>query len=269
MYVEINENITVTRNYCGIKDEVAKLIKQLRAILYPNVFGTGGAKGVSEEALEMNAHETLKHILSYFIEEEEKHAKIIEELIESLPEIHQKLNTDIVAAYRGDPAAQSYDEIMLSYPSFEVLTIFRIANKLYQMNVPILPRMMTEYAHSITGIDIHPGATIGDYFFIDHGTGVVIGETANIGNHVKIYQGVTVGAKSFETDEDGNIIKGTKRHPNIGNNVVIYANATILGGDTTIGDNCVIGGSVWLTKSVEPDTSVMAANNEVTKRNIN
>ena len=267
--MESNKNITVTRNYCGLKDEVAKLIKQLRAILYPNIFGIAGAKGVSEEALEMNAHETLKHILPYFVKEEEEHLNIIKELIESLPEIHQVLNTDIVAAYQGDPAAQSYDEIMLSYPSFEALTIFRMANKLYQMNIPILPRMMTEYAHSITGIDIHPGATIGNYFFIDHGTGVVIGETANIGNHVKIYQGVTVGAKSFETDKDGNIIKGTKRHPNIGNHVVIYANATILGGDTTIGDNCIIGGSVWLTQSVDSNTSVMAANNEVTKRNIN
>lgn len=267
--MENNENITVTRNYCGIKDEVAKLINQLRAILYPNIFGTPGVKGFSEEVLEMNANETLKGVLSYFIEEEEKQTEIVKELIESLPEIQQRLNTDIVAAYRGDAAAQSYDEIMLSYPSFEVLSVFRIANKLYQMNVPILPRMMTEYAHSITGIDIHPGATIGDYFFIDHGTGVVIGETANIGNHVKIYQGVTVGAKSFETDEDGNIIKGNKRHPNIGDNVVIYANSTILGGDTTIGDNCVIGASVWLTKSVEPNTIVMAANNEVKKRNIN
>ena len=145
------------------------------------------------------------------------------------------------------------------------MTIFRIANKLYQLEVPILPRMMTEYAHTQTGIDIHPGATIGDHFFIDHGTGVVIGETAVIGNHVKIYQGVTIGAKSFETDEDGNIIKGMKRHPNIGNNVVLYSGATILGGDTTIGDNCVIGGNVWLTQSVEANTTVLTANNEVKK----
>ena len=154
---------------------------------------------------------------------------------------------------------------MLAYPSFKAMTIFRIANKLYQLEVPILPRMMTEYAHTQTGIDIHPGATIGDHFFIDHGTGVVIGETAVIGNHVKIYQGVTIGAKSFETDEDGNIIKGMKRHPNIGNNVVLYSGATILGGNTTIGDNCVIGGNVWLTQSVEANTTVLTANNEVKK----
>ena len=124
---------------------------------------------------------------------------------------------------------------------------------------------MTEYAHSTTGIDIHPGATIGHHFFIDHGTGVVIGETAEIGNHVTLYQGVTIGAKSFKTDDDGNIIKGMKRHPNIGNNVVIYSGANILGGDTSIGDNCVIGGNVWLTNSVEANTTVLAANNEIKK----
>ena len=139
---------------------------------------------------------------------------------------------------------------MLAYPAFEAISIFRLAHKLYELRVPLLPRMMTEYAHKITGIDIHPGATIGEYFFIDHGTGVVIGETCTIGRHVKLYQGVTLGAKSFETDENGNPVKGIKRHPDIGNHVVIYAGATILGGNTRIGDNCVIGGNVWLTHSV-------------------
>ena len=134
--------------------------------------------------------------------------------------------------------------------------VYRIAHVLYEMKVPIIPRMMTEFVHQKTGIDIHAGAKIGEYFFIDHGTGIVIGETTVIGDHVKLYQGVTLGAKSFELDEDGNPVKGIKRHPNIGSHVVIYANATILGGNTTIGDHCTIGGNVWLTSSVEPGRTV-------------
>ena len=264
--MENKKQIQATRNYCGLKDEVVTLINQLRSMLYPNIFGIAGASGVTREALEMNTRKTLDHVIPYFIKDKEERIDVLTELKESMPEIHRIINTDVQAAYDGDPAANSYDEIMLSYPSFDAMTIFRIANKLYQMDVPILPRMMTEYAHTITGIDIHPGATIGEHFFIDHGTGVVIGETATIGNHVKIYQGVTIGAKSFETDEDGNIIKGGKRHPDIGNNVVIYSGATILGGDTKIGDNCIIGGNVWLTESVEANHSVLATNNEVSQR---
>lgn len=259
------QNISATKNYCGINQHVITFINRIRSLLYPEIFGPADAKGVTREALEMNARKSFERIIPYFVDDKKQRKEIIEALKNSLPDIHQLLNTDVKAAFTGDPAAQSYDEIMLAYPSFQALTIFRIANKLYQLDVPILPRMMTEYAHSTTGIDIHPGATIGDHFFIDHGTGVVIGETAEIGNHVKIYQGVTIGAKSFQTDEEGNIIKGIKRHPNIGNNVVIYAGATILGGDTTIGDNCVIGGNVWLTESVEPNKTVLAAHNEVTQ----
>ena len=148
---------------------------------------------------------------------------------------------------------------MLAYPAFEAISIFRIAHELYEQNIPILPRMMTEYAHRTTGIDIHPGATVGPYFFIDHGTGVVIGETTTIGERVKLYQGVTLGAKSFAVNPDGTLVKGIKRHPDIGNNVVIYAGATILGGNTQIGDNCVIGGNVWLTHSVDAGSTVLAA----------
>lgn len=260
-----NQPISATRNYCGVNKKVEIFINRTRSLLYPKIFGPSDSKGVTIESLEMNARAIFEEILPYFVKEEERRQYVIRELKTSLPEIHKTLDTDVRAAYTGDPAVYSYDEIMLAYPSFQALTVFRIANKLYQLNVPILPRMMTEYAHSTTGIDIHPGARIGHHFFIDHGTGVVIGETAEIGNHVKIYQGVTLGAKSFETDEDGNIIKGMKRHPNIGNNVVIYSGANILGGDTTIGDNCVIGGNVWLTKSVEPNTTVLAANNEIKK----
>lgn len=266
--VGTNQQISATRNYCGIKEDVISFINQLRAVLYPNIFGVAGSSGVTEAALEMNAKETFQKIIPFFIESKEEQKQIITDLMASLPAIHKVLNTDVKAAYEGDPAAQSYDEIMLSYPTFEALTIFRLAHALYQKEVPILPRMMTEYAHSMTGIDIHPGATIGDHFFIDHGTGVVIGETATIGTNVKIYQGVTIGAKSFKTDEDGKIIKGIKRHPDIGNNVVIYAGATILGGNTEIGDNTIIGGNVWLTRSIAPNQSVLAANNEVSQRNL-
>ena len=159
----------------------------------------------------------------------------------------------------------SRDEIMLAYPAFEAISIYRIAHRLYKMGIPMLPRMMTEYAHQLTGIDIHPGATIGNYFFIDHGTGVVIGETTTIGEHVKLYQGVTLGAKSFELDENGNPVKGIKRHPDIGNHVIVYAGATILGGMTRIGDNCVIGGNVWLTHSIEAGRTVLAAEERGTK----
>ena len=150
----------------------------------------------------------------------------------------------------------SKEEILLSYPAFDAISIFRLAHKLFELKVPLIPRIMTEYAHSRTGIDIHPGATIGDYFFIDHGTGIVIGETCVIGKHVKIYQGVTLGARSFELDENGNPVKGIKRHPNIGDNVIIYSGATILGGDTNIGEGSVIGGNVWLMESVEPHSTV-------------
>ncbi|MBQ8587755.1 MAG: serine acetyltransferase [Clostridia bacterium] len=187
---------------------------------------------------------------------EDNAKRIVMEFFCDIPLITDMLKKDVTAAYEGDPAAKSHEEIMLAYPAFEAITIYRLAHKLYSLKVPVLPRMMTEHAHKITGIDIHPGASIGEYFFIDHGTGVVIGETCVIGDHVKLYQGVTLGAKSFEADENGNPIKGIKRHPNIGNNVVIYAGATILGGNTYIGDNCTIGGNVWLTHSVDADQTV-------------
>lgn len=183
-------------------------------------------------------------------------SEITIQLIKKLPEIRVKLSSDIQAAYNGDPAALSTEEILLSYPAIEVISIYRLAHELYEMKVPLIPRIMTEYAHQITGIDIHPGAKIGEYFFIDHGTGVVIGETCTIGKNVKLYQGVTLGAKSFAVDEQGNPVKGVKRHPDIQDNVVIYAGATILGGDTVIGHDSIIGGNVWLTQSVPPYSKV-------------
>lgn len=177
--------------------------------------------------------------------------------LETLPEIRRILSKDVQAAYDGDPAASSLDEIIFCYPGLEAITVYRLAHELYQLDVPLIPRMLSEWAHSRTGIDIHPGAQIGPSFFIDHGTGVVIGATCVIEEHVKIYQGVTLGARSFAKDEQGNLVRNTKRHPTIEHHVVIYANATILGGETVIGHHSVIGASVSLYESVPPNTVVM------------
>ncbi len=177
-------------------------------------------------------------------------------LFEQLPKIRTLLQADVLAAYEGDPAAHSNMEIVMSYPGLLAIATHRIAHELYQQDVHLLPRVMSEYAHSKTGIDIHPGATIGKGFFIDHGTGVVIGETCVIGENVRIYQGVTLGALSFRKDAEGHLVKGIKRHPNVENDVIIYANATILGGETTIGHGSVIGGNVWLTHSVPPNSRI-------------
>ena len=172
-----------------------------------------------------------------------------------LPELRKVITTDVEAAYQGDPAARSVEEIILAYPCVLVISLQRLAHVLYHLGVPLLPRMLTEFGHERTGCDIHPGAQLGSHFFVDHCTGVVIGETATVGSHVKLYQGVTLGAKSFEVDEDGRPIKGVKRHPDIGDHVTIYAHATILGGDTRVGRNSIIGSNVWLMKSI-PDDSV-------------
>jgi serine O-acetyltransferase len=188
---------------------------------------------------------------------------VVKELLEKIPEIRSKLSGDIQAAYSGDPAAVSNEEVILSYPCVLAITTYRIAHELYLNGVPLIPRIMSEHMHSLTGIDIHPGAKIGENFFIDHGTGVVIGETAEIGDNVKLYQGVTLGALSFPKDEKGNIIKGRKRHPTIGNNVVIYSGATLLGPDAVIGNNVVIGGNVWVTSPVASGTRITIASPEL------
>ncbi len=179
------------------------------------------------------------------------------EFLEGLPNLRRVLAADVQAAYDGDPACKNLDEVIFCYPGLEAITVFRLAHLLHELEIPFIPRMMTEWAHKRTGIDIHPGATIGDHFFIDHGTGVVIGETCDIGEHVKIYQGVTLGALSFPTDGEGQLVRGQKRHPTIEDRVVIYANATILGGRTTLGHDAVIGSNVWLTSSVDPRTTVV------------
>jgi serine O-acetyltransferase len=209
---------------------------------------------ISEQIILSIRHDCIRHNQPCIHCEPLGHQLTVE-FLRKLPELRKMLAKDIRAALEGDPAAKGYDEIIFSYPGIRAITIYRIAHELHLLNIPLIPRIMTEYAHSRTGIDIHPGAHIGESFFIDHGTGVVIGETCVIGNRVRIYQGVTLGAISLSKAECKKL-RSKKRHPSIEDDVIIYANATILGGDTVVGARSVIGGNVWLTHSVEPDTEV-------------
>lgn len=233
---------------------VVSILKNIQHLMFPEYFLPKNGEGLDSEGLLKKVYSDIKGEVFIALgangDAEVRSEELAHDIVEELPKIQGKLMKDITALYNGDPAATCPEEIALSYPGFYAISIYRIAHELYIRKIPLIPRLMTEYGHSKTGIDIHAGATIGDYFFIDHGTGIVIGETTTIGNNVKIYQGVTLGAKSFELDDGGNPVKGIKRHPDIGNNVIIYANATILGGNTKIGDGCVIGGNVWLTHSV-------------------
>ena len=239
------------------RTKIVGLIKKCQVILLPGYYHYNSL--TPEDALnelQVDLIGELTSALCFSGKNLMKAGELTDAFLNSLPHIMELLNTDIQAIYDGDPAAKSKAEVILCYPGFYAISIYRIAHELYTLGVPYIPRIMTEYAHEKTGIDINPGAAIGPYFCIDHGTGIVIGETAVLGHHVKLYQGVTIGAKSFEKDADGNPVKGGKRHPDVGNHVVIYANATILGGDTVIGDYCVVGGSVWLLESL-PSYSVI------------
>lgn len=220
-----------------LADLTRSRLRSLHARLHPEMCKSL-ARGQAVGSVEANANRILRHFFS------------------QLANVREMLWTDIDAAYEGDPASGSYEEIILAYPSLEAIAIQRLAHILYQQELPLIPRMMTEWAHGRTGIDIHPGAQIGSHFFIDHGTGVVIGETCVIGNHVKLFHGVTLGARSFQKDEHGHIRKGGKRHPNVEDQVTIYPNATILGGQTTVGARSTIGGNVFLMQSVPPDSLV-------------
>ncbi len=255
------------------KDVVVDVLKGLINIIFP---GYLGKTGLTKSNVQYFTGNMLNSVYSRLVDEIDKSLKyvcrkvekcpediclkraqvVVKELLERIPQIRGLIRGDIQAAYDGDPAAKSIDEVILSYPCVLAIATYRIAHELYVRGVPMIPRIMGEYAHSKTGIDIHPGARIGKNFFVDHGTGVVIGETTEIGDNVKIYQGVTLGALSFPKDEKGRIIKGRKRHPTIGNNVVIYSGATLLGADAVIGDDAVIGGNVWITQPVPPGTKV-------------
>ena len=241
-------------NYNGIKESAEFAFRCIQGAMFPSHVNPNGHDVAENLRL---ACEYLTPAIAKLLHGEGSAEDYTARLVAKLPEIRRILWTDIIAAYQGDPAARNPDEIVLAYPAFTAISAYRVAHELYVMGVPLIPRIITEYAHRLTGIDIHPGATIGEYFFIDHGTGVVIGETSTIGHRVKIYQNVTIGAKSFAAAPDGTLIKGIKRHPDIGNDVVIYAGATILGGQTVIGDHCIIGGNVWLTHSVKSGRVVL------------
>jgi serine O-acetyltransferase len=255
------------------KEEIYRLIHNIFIILFPGYFGHSE---MSFDSIEMRigyrvakVYEELRpQIYRELIHgcRNEKTpcgqcAKAAEQLVigflEKIPEIREDLDLDVKAAFKNDPAAVDFDEIIFSYPGLEAIAVHRVAHFFYTSGLRLIPRIMTEWAHSRTGVDIHPGATIGKSFFIDHGTGVVIGETTNIGNEVTIYQGVTLGALNFPRDKAGQVIRRAKRHPTIEDGVCIYAGATILGGETVIGENSIIGGNVWLTESVPPNTRVL------------
>jgi len=238
-------------DYAGMEEEVIRGMRFIIDAMFP-----GYAKRLSDEDFLSEGYECIKRGFAYMMDRREAKNKA-DLLMEKIPHVCRMLQDDVIAAYEGDPASKSVDEVILCYPAFLAISAHRIAHEIYLMGQPLIARMMSEYAHAKTGIDIHPGATIGKHFFIDHGTGVVVGETTIIGDNVKLYQHVTLGAKSFPVAEDGTLIKDLKRHPDIGNNVVIYSGATILGGDTVIGDDCVIGGNVWLTHSVPAGKTVL------------
>jgi serine O-acetyltransferase len=253
------------------REAIIDILRRAARILYPGYFirsrldqtnveyylgqeVTGLYDVLSEQIILAIRHDCLRHNQPC-IKCEELGQEITIKFLHFLPQLRKTLAKDILAAYDGDPAAKGYDEIIFSYPGLRAITIYRVAHHLFRLHVPLIPRIMSEYAHSRTGIDIHPGAEIGESFFIDHGTGVVIGETALIGTGVRIYQGVTLGALSLSKSECKRL-RNQKRHPALEDDVIIYANATILGGETIVGARSVIGGNVWLTHSVPPDTEV-------------
>jgi len=258
------------------RNAIIEVIHMLRELLFPGFFGK---QNLMSETIENNIGEllinihnklheqicnTLKHQAKRKSEQngdlKKKTDEIIQNFLGRIPEIREVLATDVQAAFDGDPAAGDTDEIIFSYPGIYAITVYRLAHELFLLNVPLIPRIMTEYAHNVTGIDIHPGASIGRYFFIDHGTGVVIGETTDIGKNVKIYQGVTLGALSTR---GGQTLRGIKRHPTIEDNVTVYSGASILGGETIIGTGVEIGSNVFITKSVPDRTKVSVKNPEL------
>ena len=261
---ELNDTETSEYNYFHTaprlipsRKKIISIIKNIQSVMFPDYFSVSENAEKSQEEILAALFDMLKVQITAaysFCSDCDGAGVDAEalayEILSIIPKIKVALIKDVQAIYEGDPAARAPEEVILSYPGFYAISIYRIAHEFYVRKIPYIARLMTEFAHEKTGIDIHAGAKIGEYFFIDHGTGIVIGETTTIGNHVRIYQGVTLGAKSFELDENGNPIKGTKRHPDIGNNCIIYANATILGGNTKIGDGVVVGGNVWLTHSV-------------------
>jgi serine O-acetyltransferase len=272
----------INRRFLPSRDEILETVQLLLQLFYP---GYVGRQDLTDENLALHVGtllSTLREKVQHEIEtclayaaETEKRATggctdeanaLTAAFLERLPAIRDALIVDVQAAYDGDPAATSLDEVILAYPGFLAITVYRVAHELHVMGVPLMPRIMTEWAHSLSGADIHPGAAIGKSFFIDHSTGVVVGETTTIGANVKLYQGVTLGALSIPRDERGRAIRGRKRHPTVEDNVTVYANATVLGGETVLGADSVVGGSVFVTQSVPPASRVALRPPELTVR---
>lgn len=262
----------VNRRYLPSRDEILEIARLLLELFYPGYYGR---QDLTDENLAFHVGNLLSTVRAKLLTQVETclcYAREIEglpaaecdaaarratgEFLARLPAIRDALVLDVQAAYDGDPAAQSLDEVILAYPGFLAVTIHRVAHELHVLGVPLMPRILSEWAHTQTGVDIHPGATIGESFFIDHATGVVVGETTEIGARVKLYQGVTLGAMSHPRDERGRVVRGTKRHPTVGDDVTLYANAIVLGGETTVGSDSIVGGSVFLTRSVPPGSRV-------------
>ena len=254
------------------REAVVDIVDRVRRLLYPGYFVRGRLEKfnlsyyfgqeatalfelMSEQTALALRHDCIRHDLPCVACEELGQAATIN-FMQNLPSLRLQLASDVRAAYQGDPAARSFDEIIFCYPGLFAVSVYRMAHHLWEQQIPFIPRIMTEYAHSVTGIDIHPGAHIGESFFIDHGTGVVVGETTEIGDRVRLYQGVTLGALSLPRDA-GEQLRNKKRHPTIQDDVIIYSGATILGGNTVIGARSIIGGNVWLTESVPPDTRII------------
>ena len=246
------------------KDVVIDIIDKLRRIVFPGYFKEKSYRIYNaKHNLSMLIEDVMYNLnsqIAMVLQDPERSEEICLDFFRAIPQVRALVQTDLQAAYDGDPAAAGKEEIVFSYPGLFAITVYRLAHVLHTLGVPMIPRMMTEYAHSITGIDIHPGATIGEYFFIDHGTGIVIGETTNIGCRVKVYQGVTLGALSTRGGQD---LRGQKRHPTIEDNVTIYAGASILGGKTVIGAGSVIGSNAFITISVAPNTTVSIKSHEL------
>ena len=246
------------------KDIIIDMIGKLRRIVFPGYFTEKTYRIYNaKHNLSMLIEDVMFNLnrqVGLVIQDQQEAQRICLAFFREIPKVRALVQTDLQASYDGDPAAAGKEEIIFSYPGLFAITVYRLAHVLYEMGVPMIPRIMTEHAHSVTGIDIHPGATIGEYFFIDHGTGIVIGETTVIGDRVKIYQGVTLGALSTR---GGQNLRGKRRHPTIEDNVTIYAGASILGGETVIGKNSVIGSNAFITESVAPDTRVTPKNLEM------
>ncbi len=246
------------------KDVIVDMIGKLRRIIFPGYFREKAYRIYNaKHNLSMLIEDVMFNLnrqVGMVIPQQEQAQEVCLEFFRRIPKVRALVQTDLQASYDGDPAAAGKEEVVFSYPGLFAITVYRLAHELYQLGVPMIPRIMTEHAHSVTGIDIHPGATIGEYFFIDHGTGIVIGETTVIGDRVKIYQGVTLGALSTRGGQD---LRGKKRHPAIEDNVTIYAGASILGGDTVIGRDSVIGSNAFITSSIAPNTTVSIKNQEL------